>query len=47
MLATSGTIAEQTLSILIDQGAIESFISGADLKIIKVKTVEQDEFSSV
>jgi hypothetical protein len=44
MLETSGTITDQTLSILIDPGAIESFISGAKLKRIKVKAVEQDEF---
>jgi hypothetical protein len=32
MLETSGTVAEQTLSILIDPYATESFISGATLK---------------
>jgi hypothetical protein len=32
---------------LIDPGATERFISGAVLKIIKVKEVEQDEFSYV
>jgi hypothetical protein len=32
---------------LIDLGATESFISGATLKIIKVKVVKQDEFSFV
>jgi hypothetical protein len=32
---------------LIDPGATKSFISGAALKIIKVKAVEQDEFSFV
>jgi hypothetical protein len=47
VLETSGTIADQTLSILIDLGATESFISGAALKRIKVKAVEQDEFSFV
>jgi hypothetical protein len=47
VLETSGTIADQTLSILIDPGATESFISGAALKRIKVKAVEQDEFSFV
>jgi hypothetical protein len=47
MLETSGTIADQTFSILIDLGATERFISGATLKIIKVKAVEQDEFSYV
>ena len=45
MLETIGTVADQTLSILIDPGATESFISGAALKRIKVKAVEQDEFS--
>ena len=43
----TGTVAEQTLSILIDLGDTESFISGAALKRIKVKAVEQDEFSFV
>jgi hypothetical protein len=47
VLETSGTIIEQTLSILIDKGAIDSFISGATLKIIKVKEVERDEISFV
>jgi hypothetical protein len=47
VLETSGTIADQTFSILIDPGATERFISGAVLKIIKVKAVEQDEFSYV
>jgi hypothetical protein len=40
VLETSGTIADQTLSILIDLGTIEIFISSAVLKIIKVKAVE-------
>jgi hypothetical protein len=40
----TGTVADQTLSILVDLGANESFISGAALKRIKVKVVEQDEF---
>jgi hypothetical protein len=44
---TSGTIAYQILSIFIDPGATESFISGAALKRIKVKAVEHDEFSFV
>ena len=44
MLETSSTIIDQTFSILIDPGAIESFISSATLKRIKVKVVEQDEF---
>jgi hypothetical protein len=47
VLETTGTVADQTLSILIDPGATESFISGAVLKRIKVKAVEQDEFSFV
>jgi hypothetical protein len=45
VLETTGTIADQTLSILIDPGATEGFISGVALKRIKVKVVEQDEFS--
>jgi hypothetical protein len=32
LLETSVTLADQTLSILIDPGAIESFIYGAALK---------------
>ena len=47
LLEMTGTIADQTLRILIDPGATESFISGAALKRIKVKVVEQDEFSFV
>ena len=43
----SSTIVDQTLSILIDPGAAKSFIYGAALKRIKVKAVEQDEFSFV
>jgi hypothetical protein len=46
VLETTGTVADQTLSILIDPGATESFISGAALKRIKVKAVEQDELAS-
>jgi hypothetical protein len=38
VLETSGIVADQTLSILIDSGATESFISMATLKIIKVKS---------
>jgi hypothetical protein len=45
VLEMTGTVTDQTLSILIDPGATESFISGAALKRIKVKAVEQDEFS--
>jgi hypothetical protein len=44
MLETSRTVANQTLNILIDVGAIKSFIYGAKIKIIKVKEVKQDEF---
>jgi hypothetical protein len=47
VLEMKGTVADQTLSILIDPGATESFISGAVLKRIKVKVVEQDEFSFI
>jgi hypothetical protein len=47
VLETSSTVGDQTLSILIDPGATKSFISGAALKRIKVKAVEQDEFSFV
>jgi hypothetical protein len=47
MLEMTCTIIDQTLSILIDPGATESFISGAALKRIKVKAVEQDEFSFI
>jgi hypothetical protein len=47
VLETTGTIADQTLIILIDPSATESFISGAVLKRIKVKAVKQDEFSFV
>jgi hypothetical protein len=47
MLETTSTVTDQTLSILIDLGATESFISGVALKRIKVKAVEQDKFSFV
>jgi hypothetical protein len=47
VLETSGTVTDQTLSILIDPGAAESFISGVALKRIKVKEIEQDEFSFI
>jgi hypothetical protein len=43
----TGTVVDQTLSVLIDPSATESFISGATLKRIKVKAVEQDEFSFI
>jgi hypothetical protein len=45
VLETTGTVADQNLSILIDPRATKSFIYGASLKRIKVKAVEQDEFS--
>jgi hypothetical protein len=47
VLDTLVTVTDLTLSILIDPNATESFISDATLKIIKVKAVEQDEFSFV
>jgi hypothetical protein len=47
VLEMLGTIADQTFGILIDPGATKRFISGAALKIIKVKAVEQDEFNYV
>jgi hypothetical protein len=47
VLDTSSIIVDYTLIILIDPGATESFISGAALKRIKVKAVEQDELSFV
>jgi hypothetical protein len=47
MLKTSGTITDQTLIILIDPSAIESFISSEAQKWIKVKEVDQNEFSFV
>jgi hypothetical protein len=47
MLETLGTISNQNFSILIDIGAIESFISSETLKRIKVKAVEHDEFRYV
>jgi hypothetical protein len=47
VLETTGIVADQTLSILTDPSATESFISGATLKRIKVNSVEQDEFSFV
>jgi hypothetical protein len=40
VLEMTGTIVDETLSIFIDLGAIESFISGVALKIIKVKEVK-------
>ena len=40
VLVMTGTIADQTLSVLIDPGATESFISSAALKRIKVMAVE-------
>jgi hypothetical protein len=47
VLETTGIIADPTLSILIDPGATESFISGTMIKRIKVKAVEHDEISFV
>jgi hypothetical protein len=47
MIETRGTITDHTLSVLIDPRAIESFISGAALKRIKVKVVDQNEFTFV
>jgi hypothetical protein len=45
VLKMSGTVADQTLGILIDPGVTESFISGVAPKRIKVKADEHDEFS--
>jgi hypothetical protein len=47
VLEMTGIVADQTLSILIDLGATKSFFYCAALKRIKVKAVEQDEFSFV
>jgi hypothetical protein len=47
VLEKSGIVVDQPLSILIDPGATESFISSAALKQIKVKAVENDEFRFV
>ena len=47
VIEMSDTVTDHTLSILIDLGATESFIFGVALKRIKVKAVEQDEFSFV
>jgi hypothetical protein len=47
MLKTSGTVVDQTSSILIDPGATERFLSSVSLKIIKVKEVEEDKFKYV
>jgi hypothetical protein len=47
MLKMIGTIANQTLTFLIDPGATQSFIYGATLQRIKVKVVEQDKFSFI
>jgi hypothetical protein len=44
MLETTGTITDHTLSVLIDPRSTESFISGAALKRIMVKEVDQNEF---
>jgi len=40
-------IVDQRFSVLIDPRATKSFMSSVVLKIIKVKEVEQDEFSYV
>ena len=45
VLEMSGTVADQTLSILIDPGATKSFTFGAKLKRIKVREIGHDEFS--
>jgi hypothetical protein len=47
VIETSGTIADQNYSILIDLGATERFISSVAMKRIKVKEVEQDEFKYI
>ena len=47
MLETSGTISNQTFSILIDLGATDRFISSEMLKRIKVKEVKNEEFSYI
>jgi hypothetical protein len=47
VVETLGTIDDQNLSILIDPGATQSFISGSTLKRIKLKAVKQDNFSFV
>jgi hypothetical protein len=47
VLETTGTIDDQTLSVLINPCATESLISGAALKRINVKAFEQDEFSFI
>ena len=47
VLETTGTVADQTLSILIDPSATETFIYGAALKRTKVKAVKHDEVSFV
>jgi hypothetical protein len=45
MIKMLATIANRTFSILIDLGSKKIFISGVVLKRVKVKEVEQDEFS--
>jgi hypothetical protein len=47
VLETSCMIDDQQFSVLIDPGAIESFISSVVLKRIKVKEFKQDEFRYV
>jgi hypothetical protein len=47
VLETTGKINNQKFSILIDPRATDSFISHAAFKILKVKVIEQKEFSQV
>ena len=47
VLESTGTVTDQTLSILIDLGATKIFIFGVALKRIKVKAIEQDKFSFI
>jgi uncharacterized protein with GYD domain len=47
VLDMSSMITDQQFSILIDPGAIESFISSVVLKRIKVKEVKKDDFRYV
>jgi hypothetical protein len=42
----SGTIVDQSFSILIDPGATESFLSSEKMKRIKVKAVKHDELDT-
>jgi hypothetical protein len=47
MLEMSGMITNQNYNVLIDIDAIESFISSAVLKRIKLKEFEHDEFKYI